>query len=1795
MIPQNKQWTFNVSLKHKLYIGITWFTAFATILASIWFWPTGSPNKPLFKNFSELVISAAHAEDNFTLKPAESDSLGASSDSAYILTSKESIEDAELIKKNITLDPAVPFKIETVSSTEWKIVPGNELPANTILKVGLEAAYTDSEGSKQARDFSWAYQIKDSFKVLSSIPRNATTEVPLNTGIEITLSHDNFSGFEKYFKLTPEVAGRFEKRGRTIVFIPKDELKPRSLYTATLKKGLGVLESDDVLLADYNFTFETAGTAVFPSENAPWFSVFDKMIELGTKNKPQIQVNAMNLEEKIQVSAFKIPDAEEFAASLKRRDNLPWWADLKNDWLEKTDKLAKVMGYGADIIKNGNVEYIEFPAPLAPGFYLIELKAAGRTEQVWLESTDLSAYLNISKTDSLVWVNDVSAKSPVDGADIKMIGEPAEAKTKADGTASFATPQALIKSSENPDNPERFYLHISKDDKELIIPAGNSMDNFGYFAPERSDDYWRYLYTDRPLYQPTDKINFWGIARLRSGKKLEGKLTASLYKEGYVDYYYQPVMIKEIDATLDVDGMFSDSLEFKNLKPDYYLLELKDGKNVVKRNYIEIRNYTKPAYKITLIPDKREAYADEQVNLTATASFFEGTPVPNLDLVYKTPDGDQKVKTDENGQVKLQFTKKYFKCSEGYNCWPDTEWLSVRPEQAELADITGDAYLAFYGPSAYLERDYSYPGKGKAEIKFTSRKIKLNQDVYAAPELAPNVKLEGEVFRVTHQKKETGTYYDFISKKSYKQYEWTQKEEKADSFSAMTDNEGNFVFRRNIEPETSYKIKIKAFDERGRFDLYTEYLYYHDGNALDRYSGENFSYYHLDLPENKTYSVGEKVEAVFLNNKEKMPDGNSRYLFFKMQNGLMSYELANSSKFSFDFSSADIPNVNLGGVYFNGDSYIVASPGYFAGAAQYKVQDKELSILVDANKDRYRPGEEAKLNVFVKDKDGNPVSANVNLNLIDEALYAVMEDTATPLETLYAAVGDGSLFSLSTHTAIFDRGGGAEKGGCFAAGTKILMNDGSEKNIEEIKAGEEVSTFDNPLDRKMTAGRVEKTFKHLVSGLIVINGKTKVTPDHLIFANGRFKPARDLKRGDFLLGSGGEPVKVESIGKLYGSALVYNLRIDPQHTFFADGFFVHNEKGGGPREFFTDAALFKSVKTGADGKAETAFKLPDNLTSWRITAQAIGTNLEAGATIAALPVSLPVFADAAIGKEYLASDKPIARLRAFGSALAKDDAAEFTVSAPDMGVQRSDPIAAKAFSSAYYPLPELKAGQFSITYSLKTAKGEDSIKLPVSVVNSRLSSQSAESQKLSAGFKIKNEGKPVVAVISDLGENYYYAPLNNLLYSWGDRVDEKLARKWAAMKLNSVYQEKNPVPEFNRFSYQLSSGGVALLPYSSEDLEVSAQAAIAGADEFDAQALKQYFYPRLEGSYYDSLGTLSTSTKEEVTLALAGLAALGEPVLPRLNSWLERKDFSLKEKLYLSIAAHSLGADELGRGIYKDAIAGKITKKEPVAYIQAKTPAETYSLTALSAACASFYDYPERDGLWNYINRTDNPETLVNFEKIAFIGSALKNLRPGRVKVSYEFVGRAGEADLTGGQIKAFYLEPQEIDGLKFTKVEGEAGISVRTEKPLDMASVKRDSDIGIKREYFIGGKPAGKIHENDTIEIRLYPAFSDKALEGEYQLTDILPSGLVPVTSVYYSDRGFDCNYWYPYDVDGQKVSFKLSKNWRSGYCAGDFIKYYARVRTRGSYASEPALLQSFENPDLINFSSSGKIEIGE
>lgn len=158
---------------------------------------------------------------------------------------------------------------------------------------------------------------------------------------------------------------------------------------------------------------------------------------------------------------------------------------------------------------------------------------------------------------------------------------------------------------------------------------------------------------------------------------------------------------------------------------------------------------------------------------------------------------------------------------------------------------------------------------------------------------------------------------------------------------------------------------------------------------------------------------------------------------------------------------------------------------------------------------------------------------------------------------------------------------------CFPVGTKITMADGSYKNIEDIKIGEMILSF-NEQTQQCEKNRVLKLESPIREGYYELyhnnNLLVKVTNEHPFYTkkpdgsicwssiqpditkqyHSYLNNVQKLNLGDQIYCENEKWIEITSWEYITGEIQTYNLKtIENTHTFFANGLLVHN-KGGFP-------------------------------------------------------------------------------------------------------------------------------------------------------------------------------------------------------------------------------------------------------------------------------------------------------------------------------------------------------------------------------------------------------------------------------------------------------------------------------------------------------------------------------------------------------------------------------------------------------------------------------------------------------
>lgn len=1552
-----------------------------------------------------------------TITALQQDSTGVDPESAFLLRTEEPIN-TRTVKENLKISPAFTYDLEKKDDgREYKIVPEDKLDDNIVYRLAFDPTGNNRE------EMSWAFQTRGRFRVIGQLPQNETTGVPVDTGIEFILTHEeiDLDAASKYFSISPHVEGKLEKHKKTLVFAPRG-LKPETLYTVTLKKGLPLANGKETLAEDSVISFETASLQAESSQVFS-FELNQNLTEFSTTEAPCFPAyfNARGNPPPLHIDLYRYQDHSAFARSRTKFDQIPRWSYWAwyNHW-EDVKGLNKVAGLDTQFIQVDQFShYFTLPEPLPAGYYLAECRSGEVARQIWFQVSDLAVYRAQTEQGTLFWANDLADNVPA--RDIQVFVGDQQLNASSDS-------QGVVQTKENLFAAKTGYALLRSGDKETLVPLASGRDKW---TKERMavQDYWKYVYLDRGLYLPGDTVNFWGVLAPRKGS-VAGIQGITMELRSYSRYYYgemtePPLISQQVPIK---NHTFEGRCELPVLKPGHYFLDFKVGDTTILSRGFSVETYHKPAYKLTIEPEKKAIMEGEKITLKVKTAFFEGTPVSGIKLNHYLDGKLAKVTTDQKGEARISLMGKI--PADHYGLY-DIKYLSVSADMPEIGAINADSRLLVFPSKVYLTAEAKQDGNSynlKARLRHVdlthaNQEISYGEDAFVRDPVA-NAQIKGTLYEEIWNKIEQGQRYDFINKKVVKNYEYQRSELAIGEFTVTTGQDGFATHKGTMDPEKVYFVELAAKDQEERTSRTRIYI-----NSFD---DPLFNYYYLkDLGSKEGYQPGETVSLALMENSRELTVKKGRVLFLQGQDRIASYQVGGSPRYEFKFTNNDIPNVNVQGVYFDGQTYHLTDSNSVAFASQ----SRALKVNIASNKAEYRPGDQVKLAVEVTDLKDRPVkNARVNLNLVDEALYAMGDQQVDLLRSIY---GDHYYLYLENWRSHYtpDYRGGAEKGG----------------------------------------------------------------------------------------------------------------------------------EGGGERQDFRDTVLFTTLETGSDGRAASEFKLPDNLTSWRVTYHAVSPDLKVASGTRQIPVRLPFFVEVGLNDTYLEGDSPVVILRGYGTKLGLNQQVDYkmTMAGPE-GKKVVGSGKGKAFIAFDWNLPQLEAGSYSLTVSASSGKLQDKVTRAFSVVKSLQERTISHHEILKNGLVLSGgEVEPTEVVFCDYEKSQYLDGLYRLSWLGGSRVEQKLARQEAYKLLQEYFPEERSYlvaeDEDSVVEYQQHDGGVGILPYASSDLALSALVACTSADRFDQAALTGYFYKTLEEEGQDH------------SLALLGLAALDEPVLLQIKEELTDLKLAPAVRINLATALLEIGDGSEALKVYQEILKKNAQDLGNTLRIKAgKEQDDVVAATTQMAVLAARLNQSEANRFYQYILENPAAEQVNFLEQLQILRLNLRRMDSEPVSFSYSLDGKTNQVSLKDGRLFGMTLLPQDLPRIKFSQVRGKVGVMTRYSQPYSTDQAVSSEGLSLSRQYQVNSVKTNSLKRSDLVKVVLTAGIKGQAPGGWYEVVDILPAGLAYVPRPY--DYGVNNPRWsYPTEVKGQKLTFPVAKDPDK---KDQEIIYYARVISPGEFKAEAPVL---------------------
>ncbi|MBV6459683.1 MAG: hypothetical protein HONBIEJF_02835 [Fimbriimonadaceae bacterium] len=701
-------------------------------------------------------------------------------------------------------------------------------------------------------------------------------------------------------------------------------------------------------------------------------------------------------------------------------------------------------------------EHISLPQ-LTPGIYMGQLDCGSARQFAWLTVTDIALVTKSAGNSVLAYVTKMDSGQPVQGAVVGWISEKGSlelGKTDEAGIARVVLPKDAGDGS-----------------RPVYAQAGDSLaiSSFYSYSEESAKNTRTYIYTERPVYRPGDVVKFKGVIRRLAGDDYE--LPA---KEPVEVRLQDPDGNRLASVSLALSDFCTFSGEFTlpdDLTGQYYLSCNYQG--ATSERYVPVMAYRKPEFKIDVKAEKPFYLRGQKVRFVANCDYYFGGPVPGAEFratIYRRPiwqpfelgeDADLEEeegggydyvgdyvgvvsgRTDAQGLAHIEFdpTLENF----------DTEY----PQDGRKFDF-GDSDYQFTCEVGVTETgDKYFSGKGSVSVVRGEFDLRADPTEYlAAIGEKTTTKISLKRFEGGHPVAQTPVLIEYGFEN------WSGANTsfvRLGTGAVTTDEKGEAEFQVNAERAGSFVVRASVRDTLGNTIQSQAYIYILSAGE-PTFGGPSPK---LDLTlDKKLYGLGDVVQGLI--RAEKV--GGTALVTIEGDEVFHAFAVplkSPATSFSFKVAKRMTPNAYVSIAYVREKT--------FAEAQRLLKTDmgyRAIDVKIAADRAVVKPGEAVTYDIQTSDAAGNPISAECSLGVVDEAIYAIAEDTYDPIGFFYPRRYQGVTTSYSFPEHYLDGGDKGPVNGEVrqnfqdtAAWLPTVVTDGTGKASVTIKLPDNVTEW----------------------------------------------------------------------------------------------------------------------------------------------------------------------------------------------------------------------------------------------------------------------------------------------------------------------------------------------------------------------------------------------------------------------------------------------------------------------------------------------------------------------------------------------------------------------------------------------------------------------------------------------------------------------------------------------------------------------------------------------------------------
>ncbi len=663
-----------------------------------------------------------------------------------------------------------------------------------------------------------------------------------------------------------------------------------------------------------------------------------------------------------------------------------------------------------------------------PGVYLVEAVGGGDLRAYCVAVvTDLTMVQKTSRDgDVLVYVVDRASGAPRENASVEVVRNRETLAGGATDAGGIFKARIEKKAKDHPEDvdPEEgsgsknSYLVMARDGNNFTISDLDSFYFNSYAGAETNDQsLTSYIYTDRPVYRPAQRVYFKGILRRQTenGYEMYGGESVNVMVEDNNNG-----KLSEQTLPLSPLGTFGGEVEIPDEAPlgSYHITAQIGG--ATASSYFSVEEYKKPEYKVKVTQNKQFATVGEQVRFTVDARYFFGAPVADASVQYyiyracyhhywwgESEDNDfddseleagedgydgydygygggdtvdeGEGTLDARGGMTIEFEVPP---AEEANEWDYTYRLEAHVTDASRREIQASAsFVGTRGRTAAYVQPESY-----IYYRGDAARIKIRTADYAGHPKSSNVTLRFIEQRWERVERE--------SENGYKYTDYVSRERELSTAEVETNNAGEAFYDYPVAATGSIYVKLilredgKEIATRGGSFWATERN--NGSGEQDDFSFRDYNEGTIKfIADKKFYRPGDTAHVLAV-----LPVESAHLLVTTERASVLTARRIEAKgrtvMIDVPIEARYEPNIYLSVAYVKGDE-LYTSERMLAVPAR----DKYLNVEIIPNKKEYKPRETAFYTVLVRNADGSPASgAEVSFGVVDEAIYSIMPESA---------------------------------------------------------------------------------------------------------------------------------------------------------------------------------------------------------------------------------------------------------------------------------------------------------------------------------------------------------------------------------------------------------------------------------------------------------------------------------------------------------------------------------------------------------------------------------------------------------------------------------------------------------------------------------------------------------------------------------------------------------------------------------------------------------------------------------